>query len=365
MQLKPWPSTTLAVYQMRTFAIRIVAFAFVLIGLLQVLDLLSESEKILRVPGNGNPELLLYLKLRLPQLVDTFLPFSVLLGALVTWSGFANSSEITIMRGAGLSPHAILMPMTLLALVVSGLHFLFAETILPDTNRQLDAWQKADYEAIDFSAPDRRFDVWESGAEDILHADRVEGDGDSTRLYGVEVYRLRDDILVSQVRADSARPVGDGWRLSDSQAFDVDDAEVEDVAGLTVGRGIEPQAFTVITPDPDEVTTAELRTAIGRLEEAGRSTEGLRTDLYQKYVKPLSAILMPLLGAVAGFGLARSGQLFIRSVIGLALGFAYFVADNAMLAMGQFGAAPPLLAAWGPFLLFLIVGEALIFRTEE
>lgn len=74
---------------------------------------------------------------------------------------------------------------------------------------------------------------------------------------------------------------------------------------------------------------------------------------------------MPILGAVAGFGIARSGQLFVRAVIGMALGFAYFVADNFALAMGNLGAYPPFLAAWAPFLLFLLIGEAVLFRTEE
>ena len=74
---------------------------------------------------------------------------------------------------------------------------------------------------------------------------------------------------------------------------------------------------------------------------------------------------MPLLGAVAAFGLARSGKLFVRAVIGMALGFLYFVADNFGLAMGNLGAYPPLLAAWGPFLLFLLIGEAVLIRTEE
>ena len=36
-----------------------------------------------------------------------------------------------------------------------------------------------------------------------------------------------------------------------------------------------------------------------------------------------------------------------------------------MLAMGEFGAAPPFLAAWAPFFLFLLVGYAVIFNTEE
>ena len=74
---------------------------------------------------------------------------------------------------------------------------------------------------------------------------------------------------------------------------------------------------------------------------------------------------MPLLGAVAAFGIARSGKLFIRAVIAMLLGFAYFVADNFALAMGNLGAYPPLLAAWSPFVLFLLIGEIVLIRSEE
>src|SRR3546814_12233922 len=75
--------------------------------------------------------------------------------------------------------------------------------------------------------------------------------------------------------------------------------------------------------------------------------------------------LMPLLGAVAAFGLARSGKLFVRAIIGMGLGFAYFVADNFALAMGVLGAYSPFLAAWGPFILFALIGEMILIRTEE
>ena len=58
-------------------------------------------------------------------------------------------------------------------------------------------------------------------------------------------------------------------------------------------------------------------------------------------------------------------QVLLRAAAGMALGFAYFVVDNAALAMGNFGGYPPLLAAWAPFLLFLLVGETVLVRTEE
>ena len=98
---------------------------------------------------------------------------------------------------------------------------------------------------------------------------------------------------------------------------------------------------------------------------AGRPTSGLEAAQWHKIAGPLSTLLMPLLGAMAGFGLARSGKLFVRAVIGMALGFGFFVADNFSLAMGDLGAYPPLLAAWSPFLLFLLVGETVLIYTEE
>jgi len=55
----------------------------------------------------------------------------------------------------------------------------------------------------------------------------------------------------------------------------------------------------------------------------------------------------------------------VRACLGMALGFAYFVADNFSLAMGNVGTYPPLVAAWAPFLLFLLIGETVLMRTEE
>ncbi len=108
-----------------------------------------------------------------------------------------------------------------------------------------------------------------------------------------------------------------------------------------------------------------MRQSIAELAAAGRPTAMLEANLWRKLAAPFVDPAMPLLAAIAAFGLARSGQLFARAVIGMALGFAYFVADNFALAMGNLGAYPPLLAAWGPFVLFLLIGETVLIRTEE
>ena len=126
-----------------------------------------------------------------------------------------------------------------------------------------------------------------------------------------------------------------------------------------------PDQFTLGDVNADGMSFAKLKSAIAELDAAGKPTQSLESSLWHKISGPMSAILMPLLGAVAAFGLARSGRLFLRAVIGMALGFAFFVADNFALAMGNLGAYPPLLAAWAPFVLFLMIGESVLIRTEE
>ena len=97
------PSRQLAVYAAKLFVTRSLAVLIALVLVLMTLDLLGESSKILKVPGNGEAELWRYVSLRVPLLVSRFLPFSVLLGALIAFTGLNQHSEVVSMKAAGLS----------------------------------------------------------------------------------------------------------------------------------------------------------------------------------------------------------------------------------------------------------------------
>jgi lipopolysaccharide export system permease protein len=360
-----WPSPTIAAYTARLFIVRILAIAIMLVAILQTLDLLTESTKILAVEGNGNAELLRYVKLRLPQLISQFLPFSVLLAALLTMATLSQNSEVVIFKGAGLSPHQILLPMMAAALVVSGLHFAFNELVLVRSNGALDAWEKAEYARGRLSGASPLSDIWVREGPEIMHAGGVAGSGAATLLSDVRIDRRVDGRLSVIITASSAMPAASGWKLKDVTQFDIASGTKTMQPVLIAGRGITPDRFTMRAPKADRTDIVTLWRQVRAMEAAGRPTDAVRVELYHKLSMPLSAVLMPLLGAVTAFGLARSGRLFARAVIGMALGFAYFVADNFMVAMGEFGAAPPLLAAWAPFLMFFLVGETVLLRTEE
>ena len=365
INLQFFPSRRIAFYMARLFLVRSAAVLVALVGILLMLDLLGKSGAILAYPGNGDAELWAYVALRLPQLVARFLPFAILLGTLITFAGLNQHSEIISMKAAGISAHQIIAPLILVSALIAIVHFSFNERFVARANATLAAWDNADFGPIPRESGVQSNVALRHG-EDLIFVSRVSGRGEAVRLAGITVYGRAQGTLRRIVTAQAGAAVpGGGWALRNVTTFDVDTGTLRRMAAIRLGADITPDEFTLARVNPDEQNFLQLRRSIAELRAADRPTAALSSSLWHKLAGPMSTMLMPLLAAVAAFGLARSGQLMVRAVIGMALGFAYFVADNFAIAMGNLGAYPPVLAAWGPFLLFLLVGEAVLIRTEE
>ncbi len=365
INLQFFPSRRIAIYMTRLFIVRSLAVLVALVGILLMLDLLGKTGQILAHPGNGDAELWRYVGLRLPQLIARFLPFAVLLGTLITFAGLSQNSEIISMKAAGISAHQIIAPLVLASAFVALIHFGFTERFVTRANAALTAWDNANYGDV---PPETgiQSNVALVHGDDLIFADRVSGEGEGVHLAGVTLYDRTGGVLrrILTARTGAAAP-GGGWVLHDASLFSLDNGTLQHLPAIRLGADIMPDEFTLARVVPDEQDFFRLRRSIAQLAAANRATDALEASLWHKIAGPFSTMLMPLLAAVAAFGLARSGQLMVRAVIGMALGFAYFVADNFAIAMGNLGAYPPFLAAWGPFLLFLLVGEAVLIRTEE
>ena len=363
INLQFFPSRRIALYMARLFVVRSFAVLFALVLVLMTLDLLGNSGDILAHPGNGDAELWRYVSLRVPQLIARFLPFSVLLGTLITLVTLNQHSEIITMKAAGISAHQIIAPLILAGLFVAAANFAFNERFVTRANAIMSAWEAAEYGPLPEDT-DVQENVRVQHGEDLIFVRQVRG-SEAVQLAGITLYDRERGTMRRILDAQSGSRSGDGWELRGVRIFTVDTGQVARLATVHLDGSLRPDQFTLAGVDADEQSFWQLRASIAALAAAGRPTGTLESAFWHKLSGPLSAVLMPLLAAVAAFGLARSGQLFVRSIIGMSLGFAYFVADNFALAMGDFGAYPPFLAAWGPFLLFLLVGEAVLIRTEE
>ncbi|APG62110.1 LPS export ABC transporter permease LptG [Sphingorhabdus lutea] len=364
MQLQFFPSRQISIYMGKLFIVRTFAVLAMLVMVLMALDMLGESGKILEVPGNDQGDLWHYAALRAPQIVARFLPFSVLLGTLITLATLNQNSEIIAMKASGLSAHQILAPMILASLLVAGISFTFNDHVVAPSTAQLKIWQDAAYKPVPKNA-NFRANIWVREGDDLIKAGRVTGSGAQTKLHDVAIYFREQGKLQQVIRAENAAYIDDAWQLGKVKIFDIATGSNKEESQLIIGRGIGYERFENQKVDGNALSFTQLGHAIKAQKQAGRRTDALEGIYWHKLAAPLSSLLMPLLGAVAAFGLARSGALFLRAVIGMALGFAYFVVDNFALAMGNLGAYSPPVAAWAPFLLFFLIGETVLIRTEE
>jgi lipopolysaccharide export system permease protein len=268
------------------------------------------------------------------------------------------------MKAAGLSAHQILAPLVVASIGIAGLLFAFNEGVVVNSTRRVTAWSDNDYKPVP-PASGIIGNVWVLSGDDLIRAGTVGGRPFAAQR--VTIYDRSAGVLQREIEAARALPRPDrgDWLLQNVRVYDANMNIVRRLPAMAAMQGVTPNQLTLAKVDPTELDYWTLKKRIGELEAAGRPIEEAKAGLAHKISGPLSTLLMPLLAAVAAFGLARSGQVLLRAVIGMALGFAYFMVDNFSLAMGNAGTYPPLIAAWAPFLLFLLIGETVLIRTEE
>ncbi len=356
----------MGLYVAKTFGLRAVAMTVGLVVLIQSLDLVGQSNNILAVPGASEAALWTYVTLRLPILTSQFLPFSVLLASLATLATMAHSNQVVIMKASGRSPHQILAPMVAVTALFAVFHFVLNENVTAQAQSNLDAWQKVRYGADPTPSPDDLTNVWLEVGPEIIHAARAVRSAGRVDLTGVVIYiREGDRQLKALRRAATAALSAGGGMLRGVEAVDAVTGDFSDMAEIVWKPNLEPDDFFSGPIAANHLNLSELYARIGEIESTGRAVPSLRAAFYQKFTWPLASLLMPLLAAIAGFSKGRNDHLALRIAAGLALGFGYFVAESLSMALGRSGTIPPFLGAWLPWVIFLLLGEYILVRSEH
>ena len=365
----------LSTYLMRAYIMRFLALLVGLVFFLQALDLLGQATEVLK--GGGPPvlSLLRYVGLRLPTLVETVAPLAGLLGALTALIGMAKNSEILAMRASGRSVFSLIGGLVGVGCVLSVLLFLFSNFVVTKTNAVLAEWKAADYR------PDGQVKneeaSWLMEGDTFVRVGHVMRDG--TVLNDVRLFRkekdggIRDIISVRLAIWEDGRwstfevkRVGgdaDGGSVKgETAAGDMD--TVEDITPIWRTE-MKPENFLRYASAPNALSIESLRQYAGPESVGSRPGYFYDTWLHQKIAGPIMLAIMPLLGAIAAFAHHRQGAAVLTIIYGVSLGFLFVVIDNILLAMGQFGSLPPLLAAWLPLAFFTTVGIWIVFRFEH
>jgi lipopolysaccharide export system permease protein len=344
-------------YLMLSYLARFAALLGGLVLFLQTLDLLAEANTVLAGGGPPLESLLRYVKLRAPSLAETVAPLAGLLAALMALLVMARSSEILAMRAAGRSVMSLIGGLVAVGAVLSVGLFLFSEYVVVPSNAEMEEWKHAGYKTDGYVETGES--SWLVEGNTIVRVGLVAREG--TVLSDIRVFKQAPDTSVTDIL---------GIRLAIWENDRWTTFDVRRISGTGTGTPVwnttlKPDQFMRFANHPNELSMDALKEYVGTVAVGSRPPYFYDTWLQQKIAGPAVLALMPLLAALAAFAHHRQGNPVVTMVLGITFGFMFVVIDNIVLAMGQFGSLPPLLAAWLPLALFATAGLWVLFTFEH
>ncbi len=337
------------------------------------LFLLFDTIELLRRTA-ANPDLSLIVLLgiallKLPQMVNTVLPFAVMLGSMVVFLQLSRSSEIVVMRAVGVSAWQFLRPVLWLTLLL-GLGNI---TLLNPLGAALYAryLEKVLLHGTHSTLLPLAADLWlherVGERQSVLHAGQTIHDGQMQRLYlcDVSIFLFKNwGNFVERVESSSGLLWSEKYyKLYDVRIFKPGKKPRNlDILHLPTSIESVQENFS----SPETVSVWQLPSAIRSFE-----TAGLSTHIYRLYLQTLIAspfLLCAIVLVAAAFVMPlnhRNAKGGARIVGAISVGFLLYFFSKIMYALGKLAILPLELAAWSPTLLMGSLGLAALFHLEE
>ena len=289
----------------------------------------------------------------MPRRLYLDLPLMVLIAVAAGLGGLAQSSQLTILRAAGLSIRRIFLKvMFALSPILVGA-IIIAQFGMPEAERFSQALKDAN---VSGGVKDS---VWtrESGRYVF-----IEGAPDgSVRLWKqIEMADSRDTfkrlIASSNVRFDA-----DQVTLSKANLLAFESAQIrQQTNNLSQATKLTERQVRWLVQNPDALSLSELWDAASYLSAEGLNARAHSQLFWQRFLLPVTLIALALLASTTAFGsmrsLGMSTRVFLAVLLGLIFKYAMDMASPAVFLAG----GHPSLAIILPLLIPLLLTPRLL-----
>lgn len=344
------------------------SIALVLAGFLTLfafIDLVDEFDHI----GRGQFRLIhafAAAALQMPTRLGELLPVALLIGGIWALSQFAQSSEFTAMRAAGLRPVRVLLWLLALGLPWVAGAFLVNEWLAPSAALQAQGLRTLTGQSfIESSARTGNLGsgIW---VRDIrrdlegrplslrfINISRVQSDGS---LGPVEIVEFDAQRRIERhLRANSAQAGGQaGLLLREVRELQWEPYPVE-VAHSTLywEGGIDQTLIRLAAGRPERMSAFDLWRFVRYLHRNDQTAYRHELTLWRRLATPLGGIVMLVLALPFAFLQARSGAMGPRILAGVLIGLGSHLSSALIGNLGLVNAWPAPLLAVMPSLLLL------------
>ena len=352
-------------YILRDFFVYLGMIVGTFIVLLLVFTFFELLKDINRVPLYIVGE---YLVTVTPYFLYQTTPLSMLLAVLITFGLFEKSSEITAMKASGMSIYRVILPVLVMAGVVSTGLFFFDQFYLPQLNKKQDALrnQIKGKPAQTYLRPDQK---WIFGQHSTIYYYEF-FDSDQDRFGSISAFEFDPKTFQLKRRIFAERAYWSDalnrWTFENGWERDFQGTAVTQYRPFDVSTFAElsepPPYFKKEVKQSLEMNYEELRKYINDLAQSGFDVVRLRVQLHKKFAFPVMTFVMAVLAVPFALRGGRRGALS-GIAMAVAIAVVYWIGMGFFEAMGNASQLPPIMAAWSPDLLFGLVGGYLLLKV--
>jgi lipopolysaccharide export system permease protein len=344
----------------------------VFFGILMLVDMIEQLRRF-SGQGVGMAGAASLSLLNVPETLYRILPLIMIMAAISMFIGLARSSELVVVRAAGMSGLRFLVVPVVMALGVGGVAIALFNPLVAATSKAYDERRAGLSQGGGSVLSVADTGLWLRQGSDtgqtVIQAARANPDG--TELYGVTFLSFDAGGEPSaRIEATSARLADGAWELTGAKRWDLAAANPELVALREDGPVLLPSDLTAERirdsfGTPSAIAFWDLRSYIADLERAGFSALSYRLWFQMELAQPL--LMMAMVLVAAGFTMrpARFGGTGRMVLYAMLAGFAIFFLRNFAQALGETGQIPILIAAWSPPLAAALFALGLLLHLED
>ncbi|GAB6280445.1 MAG: LPS export ABC transporter permease LptG [Thermovirga sp.] len=306
---------------------------------------------------------------KLPEVVVMTLPMASLLSVLLTFGRLSSQSEIVALRAAGISFSRIVRPVIVASVFISLGAVLLNETIVPLSNRAAENIMR--YEIAKERPTLLREQVFlrderKGVLQRVIYISKLRQNLGT--MEDILVQEFENGVMSRIITAKQGIWKGGEWWLEEGKTFEVQkDKSVKllfTFARQKLPLVLGPSEVARTSQKPSEMSAWQLWGHISVMRRQGANLAPLWVMFHLKLAVPWACVILAVLGASLGVGHQRSG-----AGVGLAMSvlvvFAYYVVMSFSRSFGEGGYLPPVMAAWFPNILFLVIAGLIARRADR
>ena len=351
---------------LKRFGVTVLFVALSLLALISTFDLLANGNSVTEEASNATVSLFFYWLLRAPSILVFVLPFAVLIAALKTFATLASNQESVPLQTSGFSLYRIATVFSIGALALGFGELMFSDRIVTSATAQLTEWDADSYRGLPQLTLAPAKQEWLSSGNYIISIEGSSKDGQRLEAPTL-IWRNDKGTATRYLEADSATFVDDtSWVLANVTEQNFLTEKTRFYKSLPVEIDLEPQQFTFLNRPPEVLQISELLAlGSGEVETQLFPARHYSVAAWHRVAQSFASVAMILLAAPVALQLTRSGNRILFVVFAMVMGFLYFVVESILLTLGNTGEVPAQVAAWGPSVLFSLIGLVSIVRQQR